>query len=183
MQALIFVTEHDHYADKSFDFQATDYVLKQTDPDRLARALDAARQRLQSRNFAAETAKLRELVARIGQPGAGIHEIIARDHGRAVRISVSDIDWMQAEDNYVRIHSAGASHLVRGTIASLERNLDPAHFIRIHRSAIVNASRVREMRRSIRGGYSVVLQNGQKLRVSRAYRKKVVGLFRGEESG
>jgi two-component system LytT family response regulator len=178
MPAVIFVTAHDHYAVKAFDVHATDYVLKPPDPDRLVRALDAARQRLQSRTFAAEQAKLRDLVARISQPAAGIHEIIARDHGRAVKIPVIDIDWLQAEDNYVRVHSGGASHLVRGTIAALERALDPAHFIRIHRSAIVNADRMRELRRSIRGGYAVVLQNGQKLRVSRAYRRKVVDLFR-----
>jgi two-component system LytT family response regulator len=178
MPAVIFVTAHDHYAVKAFDVHATDYVLKPPDPDRLARALDAARQRLQSRTFAAEQAKLRALIAKLATHATGIREIIARDHGRAVRIPVSDIDWLQAEDNYVRIHSNGASHLVRATIGSLERDLDAGEFIRIHRSAIVNVGRVRELRRSLRGGYSIVLQSGARLKVSRAYRRRVVDLFR-----
>jgi two-component system LytT family response regulator len=178
MPAVIFVTAHDHYAVKAFDVHATDYVLKPPDPDRLARALDAARQRLQSRTFAAEQAKLRELVAKLSTNATGMREIVARDHGRAVKIRVGDIDWLQAEDNYVRVHAFGTSHLVRATIGSLERNLAAGDFIRIHRSAIVNAGRVRELRRSLRGGYSIVLQSGERLRVSRAYRRRVVELFR-----
>jgi two-component system LytT family response regulator len=178
MPAVIFVTAFDHYAVKAFDVSATDYLLKPPDPDRLRRALDSARLRLQSHAFAAEQKRLRALVEQLSRSSAGITELVARDRGRALRVPVSEIDWLEADDNYVRIHAAGRSHLIRGTIAALERDLDPKRFIRIHRSAIVNVSRARELRHSLRGGYSIVLESGEKLKVSRAHRKRVAQLFR-----
>ena len=178
MPAVIFVTAFDHYAVRAFDVHATDYLLKPPDPDRLRRALDSARLRLQSHAFAAEQKRLRALVEQLSRSSAGITELVARDRGRALRIPVSEIDWLEAEDNYVRIHAAGRSHLIRGTIAALEHDLDPEHFIRIHRSAIVNVSKARELRHSLRGGYSIVLGSGEKLKVSRAHRKRVAQLFR-----
>jgi len=178
MPVVIFVTAFDHYAVKAFDIHATDYLLKPPDPDRLRDALDSARLRLQSHAFVAEQKRLRALVEQLSKGSAGMTEIVARDRGRALRIPVTEIDWVEAEDNYVRVHADGRSHLIRGTIAALERNLDPEAFIRIHRSAIVNVSRTRELRHSLRGGYSVVLGSGEKLKVSRAYQKRVVQLFR-----
>ena len=178
MPAVIFVTAFDHYAVKAFDVHATDYLLKPPDPDRLRRALESARLRLQSKSFAAEQKRLRALVEQLSRSSSGITELVARDRGRALRIPVTEIDWIEAEDNYVRVHAAGRSHLIRGTIAALERELDPERFIRIHRSAIVNVSRARELRHSLRGGYSIVLSSGEKLRVSRAHRKRVAQLFR-----
>ena len=178
MPAVIFVTAFDHFAVKAFDVHATDYLLKPPDPDRLRHALDSARLRLQSQSFAAEQKRLRELVEQLSRSSAGITELVARDRGRALRIPVGEIDWIEAEDNYVRIHAAGRSHLIRGTIAALERDLDPERFIRIHRSAIVNVRTARELRHSLRDGYSVVLGSGEKLKVSRAHRKQVAQLFR-----
>lgn len=178
MPAVIFVTAFDHYAVKAFEVHATDYLLKPPDPDRLRQALESARLRLQSRTFAEEQKRLRDLVERLQARSTGIDELVARDRGRSVRIPTDEIDWLQAEDNYVRIHSNGATHLIRTTIASLERDLDPARFIRIHRSAMVNVSRARELRRSLRGGYLIVLRSGDKLKVSRGYRKQVAQLFR-----
>jgi two-component system LytT family response regulator len=178
LPAVIFVTAHDHYAVKAFDVHATDYLLKPPDPDRLHHALEAARLRLQGHAFVAEQQRLRALVARLSAKSTGLQELIVRDRGRAIKITVDEIDWFQADDNYVRIHAGTRSHLIRRTIASLERELDPEHFIRIHRSGIVNLSRAREFRRSLRGGYSIVLRNGDKLKVSRAHRKRVAELFR-----
>jgi len=107
----------------------------------------------------------------------GSSELVVRDRGQAFRLDVADIDWLSAEDNYVRIHSNGRSLLVRGTIAGLQRELGPDRFIRIHRSAIVNICRARELRPLLRGGYAVVLGSGEKLRVSRAHRQHVTRLF------
>jgi two-component system LytT family response regulator len=163
---------------KAFDVHATDYLLKPPNPDRLRRALDSARLRLQSHAFAAEQKRLRALVEQLSRSSTGISEVVARDRGRALRIPVGEIDWVEAEDNYVRVHTAGRSHLIRGTISALERDLDPGLFIRIHRSMIVNVSRARELRHSLRGGYVLVLGNGEKLKVSRAHRKKVREYFK-----
>lgn len=178
MPAVIFVTAHDHYAVKAFDVHATDYLLKPPDPNRLADALNTARRRMQSDAFAREQTHLRELVERLSMPATGASELIARDRGRVLKIQVADIDWLQAEDNYVRIHVNGSSHLIRRTIASLERDLDADMFLRIHRSAIVNVQRARELRRSLRGGFTIVLNSGEKLRVSRAHRRRVADLFK-----
>ena len=178
MPVVIFVTAFDHYAVKAFDIHATDYLLKPPDPDRLRDALDSARLRLQSHAFAAEQKRLRALVEQLSRSSSGIAEVVARDRGRAIRIPVTEIDWVEAEDNYVRVHADGRSHLIRGTIAALERDLDPQLFIRIHRSAIVNVSKARELRHSLRGGYSLVLGTGEKLKVSRAHQKRVAQLFR-----
>lgn len=178
MPAVIFVTAFDHYAVKAFDVHATDYVLKPPDPDRLRQALQSARLRIQSRTFAEEQKRLRELIERLQGNSTGITELVARDRGRALRIPVTEVDWVQAEDNYVRVRANGATHLIRATIASLERDLDPGKFIRIHRSAIVNVGKARELRRSMSGGYVIVLGTGEKLKVSRAHRKRVAQLFR-----
>lgn len=107
----------------------------------------------------------------------GTSELIVRDRGRDFRVDVADIDWLSAEDNYVRIHSNGRSLLIRGTIVGLQRELGPDRFIRIHRSAIINICRARELRHLVRGGYAVVLGTGEKLRVSRAHRKQVTQVF------
>ncbi|HEY8164685.1 MAG TPA: LytTR family DNA-binding domain-containing protein [Gemmatimonadaceae bacterium] len=175
--AVIFVTAHDHYAVKAFEVHATDYLLKPPDPDRLRDALESARSRLQSREFAAEQKRLRALVERLTRSN-GTNEIVIGDRGRTVRIPAVDIDWIRAEDNYVRIHAGGQTYLMRERIGALEKSLDPARFVRIHRSAIVNIDRVRELRHSLRGGHIVVLENGEKLRVSRAYRKAVIEMFK-----
>jgi two-component system LytT family response regulator len=107
----------------------------------------------------------------------GAPELVVRDRGRAFRLDVADIDWLSAEDNYVRIHSNGRSLLIRGTIVGLQRALGPDQFIRIHRSAIVNICRARELRPLVRGGYAIVLGSGEKLRVSRANRQLITRLF------
>jgi two-component system LytT family response regulator len=114
-----------------------------------------------------------------GRTSNGTSELVVRDRGRAFRVDVADIDWLSAEDNYVRIHSNGRSLLIRGTIVGLQRELGPDRFIRIHRSAIVNICRARELRPMVRGGYAIVLGSGEKLRVSRAHRKYLTELFAG----
>ena len=178
MPSIIFVTAHDHYAVKAFDVSATDYLLKPPDPERLARAIQAARLRIRSRTFAAEQARLRALVDSL-KPVAGTGELIARDRGRTVRIPVGEVDWLKAEDNYVRVFTGGRSHLIRGTIAGLEQGLDSTRFVRIHRSVVVNIERARELRHSLSGRYSIILDSGEKLPVSRAHRKRVAEFFGG----
>ncbi len=177
--AIVFVTAFDHYAVKAVDVSATDYLLKPPDPDRLRRALESARERLQSRTFAAEQSRLRDLVERLAGSDRASAELVVRDRGRAIRIATEDIDWMRAEDNYVRIHAKGKSHLIRGTIAGMELELDTDRFVRIHRSIIVNVDRVRELRNSLGGGHAVILDSGEKLPVSRAHRKRMSELFTG----
>jgi len=95
-----------------------------------------------------------------------------------VKVPVGSIDWLQAEDNYVRLHAAGRSHLVRTTLGALEKRLASSDFVRIHRSAVVSVSKIARLRRLASDSYAVVLINGAQLRVSRAYRKRVVAAVR-----
>lgn len=95
-----------------------------------------------------------------------------------VNVPIGSIDWLQAEDNYVRLHAAGRSHLMRTTLAALEKRLASSDFVRIHRSAVVSVSRIARLRRLASDSYAVVLTNGAQLRVSRAYRKRVVAAVR-----
>jgi len=95
-----------------------------------------------------------------------------------VKVPVGSIDWVQAEDNYVRLHTAAGSHLLRTTLSGLERKLTASDFVRIHRSAMVSVSRIAKLRRIASNRYAVVLTDGAQLRVSRAYRKRVVAAVR-----
>jgi two-component system LytT family response regulator len=95
-----------------------------------------------------------------------------------VKVPVGSIDWLQAEDNYVRLHADGRSHLLRTTLSALEKRLAASDFVRIHRSAVVSVSRIARLRRLASDSYAVVLTNGAQLRVSRAYRKRVVAAVR-----
>lgn len=177
MPAIIFVTAHDHYAVKAFDVSATDYLLKPPDPERLQRALESARLRIQSRTFAAEQKKLRSMIDALSSSSR--NHLVVRDRGHTLKIDLSDISWLRAEDNYVRVYSTDRSHLIRSTIGALDKDLDPRRFVRIHRSIVVNIDRARELRHSLAGGYSIVLDSGETLPVSRAHRKRVAEMFEG----
>jgi two-component system LytT family response regulator len=99
--------------------------------------------------------------------------IVIRDRDRVLLIDIGDIDWVGADGDYVRIHAAGKSHLLRETMAAMEERLDPAVFVRIHRSAIVNVNRIRELRPYSSREYSVILRDGTRLRLSRRYRDRL----------
>jgi two-component system LytT family response regulator len=96
--------------------------------------------------------------------------VLVRSDGRIRLLAVNDIDWIEAADNYARLHAGAERHLIRETMASLEARLDPAHFARIHRSTIVNLDRVRELQPTFNGEYAVLLHTGAKLTLSRGYR-------------
>jgi two-component system, LytTR family, response regulator len=114
-------------------------------------------------------ARLREA----GSPTPNPDSIAVPDRGGLVRVPVESIDWVQAEDNYVRLHAGGRSHLFRATLASFEKRLAPSDFVRVHRSAMVRVPRIAELKRGGADRYTVLLTNGTQLRVSRAYRKRV----------
>lgn len=102
-----------------------------------------------------------------------LDRVLVRNADRALMLDLAEVDGIEAEQNYVRLHAAGRSHLIRGTLAGLERRLDPRRFLRIHRSHIVNADRVLELRPWSHGDYLVVLRNGTELMMSRRYRDRL----------
>ena len=156
LPVIVFVTAFDEYALRAFDAGALDYLLKPFDDARFALALQRAKEKLAAREPAAAPE-----VARLTVRSAG-HEIYVR---------IPDIDWVEAADYYVCLHVGPKSHLLRRSMAELERDLDPHIFCRIHRSTIVNLRRVRALQTDGVGEYEVILDSGQKLRLSRRFRK------------
>ena len=161
MPLTIFLTAHDTHALRAFEVQASDYLLKPIDDERFDGALARVRRRLAEQRPAAR----------------GPERLVIRDRGRMVLLEVDEVDWVGAEKDYVRVYARGRSHLVRETMAAMESQLPPAHFARIHRSAIVNLGRIRELRPQANREFVVVLRDGTQLRLSRSYRDRLAGFI------
>ena len=167
---IIFTTAHDQYALRAFEIHAMDYLLKPFTQERLSSAVERARKEilLDSQHPAGTGAT--------GQPGSHYTtRIVFKSRGRIVFLPVSDIRWISAEENYVRICTQNETHLLRETMSRLEEKLDPDMFLRVHRSSIVNLQHVKEVRTEADGEYAVVLVNGEKLTMSRGYRSRING--------
>jgi len=161
--AVIFVTAYDQYAMKAFDAHAVDYLLKPFSLDRFAKALDRARQRLGERMPPAE-----DLAAAARPPQQHLQRIVVKDGARVHIIPVDRLDYAEAQDDYVALHSQGRSYLKQQTISSLETALDPNQFVRIHRSFIVNLERIAKIEPYAKDSRVAVLSDGTQLQVSRA---------------
>jgi two-component system, LytTR family, response regulator len=176
--AVVFVTAFDSYALQAFSVHAVDYVLKPVAPERLGVALDQARRDIASRDVHNKFAELQRLTvelreqARTGQPPFD-KEVWVRQRSELIRIATDQIDWIEAEKDYVRIHAGDRSYLHRGLIGALEDRLDPAEFMRVHRSAIVRLDRIRAISRSRLGTLDIQLIPGASVRVGRRYSSDV----------
>jgi len=176
MPVTIFVTAFDRYAIRAFDANAVDYLLKPFAADRLARALARARDRCLGRHDKEAAQRLFSLLdGRLQSDYA--QRLTVATGGRIVFVPVADIDWIEAEGNYARLHVSRKIYDVRETLQALMEKLDPREFIRIHRSTIVNARRIREVQPWFQGGHIVVLQSGEELRMSRYQRDAVERLL------
>ena len=163
MSLTIFVTAYDTHAIRAFDANALDYLLKPIDDERFRVAIERARKRM-SESRAARARRLEGAIGSIGD-----RRIVIRDGSRVLLFDQADIDWVGADGDYVRVHAQGRSHLVRHTLAAMEARLDPERFARIHRSTIVNLSRVAEVRDRGERDREVVLKDGTKLKLGRSY--------------
>lgn len=159
---IIFTSAYDEYALRAFEVQAFDYLLKPFDRKRFRESIQRARVRLTQE---------RAGVPERRQPSKTPDRFAIRNNGRVVFLKVSDIDWIEASDNYVCLHVGKETHVVRETMSELERRLDPAQFIRVHRSAIVNLDRVKELQPWFRGDYRVVLNDGTELTLTKTHRE------------
>ncbi len=182
--AFIFVTAFSRFATDAFELAAVDYLLKPVEFTRLHEALERARARLQSRAASSRIAELEGVVAALqgaeaATPQSGFaEEIWVPDRGDRLRLPVALIDWVEAERDYVRIHSRGRSFLVRKAIRRLQAELDPADFLRVHRGALVRRDRIVRLASQPGGPAVVVLQSGAEVPVARrqaAQVRKVVG--------
>ena len=171
MPAVVFVTAYDEHALRAFDVHAVDYVLKPIDGHRFRTAIERARQRLAHAPGQLD----RRIAAALGELGRPAHDYAKRlaikGDGRVILVDVDDVDRLEAAGNYVEVHSGARHQLLRETMASLEARLDPARFVRVSRSSIVNAARVRELQPMFNGDFVVVLRDGTKVAGSRRYRE------------
>lgn len=171
MPLTVFVTAHDDYAVQAFEAQALDYLLKPFARPRFERALDRARDAIARRRDAAAATALSQLVARLRQPGPPVpSRLVVKSGGRVSFVERDAIDWVEAEGNYCRLHVGAEAFLVRETMHALLGQLGADRFARVHRSAIVQLTRVRELRIAGGGDYDAVLVSGERVPVSRAYR-------------
>jgi two-component system LytT family response regulator len=156
LPVIVFVTAYDEYALRAFDAGALDYLLKPFDDARFQLAMSRAKLKLTAGEIPQEKPRL-----------------IVRGVGSVAYVPIEDIDWVEAADYYVCLHVGPKSHLLRQSMAELERELDPHIFCRIHRSSIVNLRRVARLAVDAAGDYEVILDSGRRLRLSRRFRKAV----------
>jgi two-component system, LytTR family, response regulator len=170
---VVFVTAHDRYAARAFEVQAFDYLLKPFDDERFSQVLSRAKSRLRSERRDETLSELRQMMGQMKSRDQYLERVLVRARERSFFVPAADIDWIEAQANYVRIHAGASAHLLRESISALEERLDPRRFRRIHRSAVVNLDRVQELQPWFHGEHRLLLKNGTELRVSRTYRKNV----------
>jgi two-component system LytT family response regulator len=167
--AIVFVTAYDRYAVRAFEVHAVDYLLKPFEAARLRKALDRLARQIHNRD-----ARLRVHAAvdsvRAQQP---LRRVLVKSTGRLYAVRVEDIDSIEAAGHYLEVHTSSAAHLIRESITALAARLDPARFVRIHRSVIVNVDRIRELQPAFHGEFVVTLHNGRRLRCSRTYSEQL----------
>jgi two-component system LytT family response regulator len=168
MPAIVFTTAYDQYALRAFEVHAVDYLLKPFTGERLSSAIQRVRERLAAgENSALPNGKARD--------GSGYTtRIVFKSRGRILFLPVSEIRWIGAEENYVRLSTERETHLLRETMAHLEERLDPQTFLRVHRSFIVNLQFVKEVRTEHDGESAVIMLDGQRIAMSRSYKSRIL---------
>jgi two-component system LytT family response regulator len=167
MPALIFVTAYDRYAIRAFETNAIDYLLKPITQVRFEKALARARQRIADKSKDQVIQRLSATLEQSKRHDEFLDRLPVSENGRILLVNTEEIDWIEANGNYARLHVGPRTHEIRETLSTLERKLNPRDFLRIHRSAIVNLHRIREIQPWFHGYHLVLLQNGRELRMSR----------------
>lgn len=170
MPPTIFATAFDQHAIQAFEVNALDYLLKPIDPDRMAKALDRVRAWRRNAEPNGLRQQLEGLLASVRQDGTHLTRILVKQDDHHIIVKVGDIQWIEAEDNYVRMHMETDSHLLRISMAAMMSRLDPRQFRRIHRSSIVNLDFIREIQPWFSGDHVVMMKDGTRLTMSRTYR-------------
>jgi two-component system LytT family response regulator len=169
---VIFVTAYDHYAVRAFEVNALDYLLKPFDQERFDAAWQRARAHVLSRRNGGVDQRILALLEEL-KGNKYLERLVIKSAGRIYFLETGEIDWIEAEGNYVSVHSGKKSHLLRETISSLEAQLDPKKFVRIHRSSIVSLDRIQELQPWFHGEYRIILRDGTQLMLSRNHRDKL----------
>jgi two-component system, LytTR family, response regulator len=170
---IIFVTAYDQYAVRAFEVYALDYLLKPFDQERFDKALARAKGHIANQHNDALSQRILSALEQIKTRPVHLERLVIKMNGHVFFIKAEEIDWLEAEGNYVRLHAGKESYLLRDTISALESQLDPRKFLRVHRSAIVNIDRITELQPWFHGEYRIILGEGVQLTLSRTYREKL----------
>ncbi len=183
--AFVFVTAYDRYAVQAFEANAFDYLLKPYSDERFYEALQRARERIVASRLRSYGDRLMNLLQEYRNPPEppAAHEpvsepgfparLVLKTGNRLIFLDEGDVDWVEAEGVYVRVHAGQKSHLLRESLSNVEQRLSPRRFVRIHRSTLVNVARIKEIVPHLNGGSVVVLHDGKRLKMSRSYRDRV----------
>ena len=177
MPSTIFTTAYDKYALQAFEVHALDYLLKPYTNERFFEALERAKTQISLSHNINVSGQLSALLDHITRSGDSLERLVVKAAGRISFLNLEEVDWIEAEDTYVRLHVGRESHLVRGTMSGLERKLNPKKFLRIHRSKIVNLQRVKDLQPLFHGEYAITLHDGTQLTSGRSYRDKLQPLL------
>jgi two-component system LytT family response regulator len=174
---VIFVTAYDQFALRAFEAHALDYLLKPFDDERFEAALRRARERIRQHAGGDLDRRLRALLEEVRGGRGYLQRLVVPTGNRSVFVRTEEIDWIEAERNYIRLHAGGRAYLLRENLGHIESALDPARFCRIHRSTIVNVDRIQAVESLLGGEYLVVLHDGTKLTSGRSYRRSLHALL------
>lgn len=194
MPIVVFVTAYEEYALKAFEIHAQDYLLKPADDSRIEDAMEKIRERIANKDNAEQKRKLAQLVSDVtGNKSGDILEAVEnnrpinfnqysdvlaiKDAGEVSRVPVKNILWIDAAGDYMCVHTASETHILRQTMKQLEENLDPRIFIRSHRSTMVNKNYISKFCSQLNGEYYLVMNNDKELKVSRSYKDKVKSII------
>ena len=175
---IVFTTAYESYAIRAFELHALDYLLKPFDHQRFRDAMKHARERLHSRPEEDGRLQIGALLERINSKQAYLDRLIIKADGRITFLNTREIDWIEADDKYVHLHTGKGARMVRQTLTAMEAQLDPAKFVRVHRSAMVNLDRIKELQPLFNGEYSLLLSDDKtKLTLSRKYKDNLFKLL------
>ena len=179
MPLVVFVTAYDQYSLQAFAVHAVDYLLKPPANSELREALGRARILLEGLKHKEASHRLRSLLAEVETHRTCFHRFVVREGDRVIFVKVQDVEAIEATGNYMHLYVGRSSFMIRETMANLEEKLDPAHFIRTHRSWMVNAEKIQKVEPWSRGVYLITVQGGAQAPVSRFYREGIDHLIRG----
>jgi two-component system, LytTR family, response regulator len=179
--AVIFVTAYDQFALRAFEAHALDYLLKPFDDERFEAALQRARERIRQQQGGDLDRRLQALLETVRGDHGYLRRLVVPAGHRNVFVRTEQIDWIEADRNYIRLHVSGRAYLMRENLSRIASALDPTTFCRIHRSTIVNIDRILAVESLFRGEYVVVLHDGTKLTSGRSYRRNLLAIM-GKET-
>ena len=174
LPTIIFVTAYDRYAIRAFEVHAVDYLLKPFTAERFSAALSMAREEISARGSQDSRRRLLQMIADRAGAATHLHRFVIKSGEGYRLVPAADVASFEAQGNYVRLKTGNGHHLLRITMAELEKRLDPKRFARIHRSTMVNIDRIKEITPAWHGDFEVLLTDGQRLRLSRNFRDRLL---------